>query len=168
MATDNLNITELTPNQTAKTQTINDALQKLDVATQDGLAVAFTANARTLTGDEFTSHFEFVAGALTGNGTLTVPLTKRFFAVDNSGSGHQLTVKGATGAAVVIASGNRSLVKCDGTDCKVYASTGAVTAADIAAMDFSILSTSNPGGGKLWLNGTGGSPVGGALWVGAA
>lgn len=171
MATSNLGITELTTNQNAKTATINDAFEQIDGATQDQLAVTFTANARTLSGDEYTNHFEFVAGTLAGNGTLTVPLTKRFFAVDNAASGHQLTVAGATGASVVVASGAKALIKCDGTNCKLYAaSTGGggspVTVADIEGLDFSVLPTSDPGGGKLWLNGGGGSPASGAVWVG--
>jgi len=44
--------------------------------------------------------------------------------------------------------------------------TGAVvlTTADIAALDLSTLPKSDPGGGKLWINGGGGSS--GALFVG--
>lgn len=40
-----------------------------------------------------------------------------------------------------------------------------LTAAMLAALDLSTLPTSNPGGGKVWINGGGGAS--GALWVGA-
>lgn len=155
--TSNLAINEVAPSQTSKETTINDGFEQVDNATQDSFNFSFTTNARTLSGTEFTNHFEFIAGTLTGNGILTVPLTKRFFAVDNSGSGHQLTVKGSTGATVVMASGDLALIKCDGTDCKLYAGAsgggGGVSEADIAALDFSGLPTSDPGSGMLWLNG---------------
>ena len=55
--TPNLNITELTPNQTTKTVDINNGFVKLDGATQGQFAPAFTSNARTLTGDEFTGSY---------------------------------------------------------------------------------------------------------------
>lgn len=44
--------------------------------------------------------------------------------------------------------------------------TGSVTLAttDIAALNLSTLPTSDPGSGKIWINGGGGSS--GALWVG--
>jgi hypothetical protein len=42
----------------------------------------------------------------------------------------------------------------------------AVTPAVIAALDFSTLPTSDPGSGKLWINGNG--AANGPLWVGPA
>jgi hypothetical protein len=42
----------------------------------------------------------------------------------------------------------------------------AVTPAVLALLDFSTLPTSDPGSGKLWINGGGGAA--GALWVGPA
>jgi hypothetical protein len=159
VATSNLAVTELTTNQTGKTVTINDAFEKIDNATQDDLAVTFTSNLRTLTGLEFTSSFMFVAGTLSATGTLTVPLTRRFFAVDNTGSGHDLTVKGSTGATVSVASGDLAILYCNGTGIEALGgATGGgggspVTAAAILALDFSGAPTSDPGGGKLWLNG---------------
>lgn len=181
-----LGIHEIAPTQTDKTTTMNDAIVQLEGATQDNFAVVFTVNARTLSATEYTNHVCFVCGSLSGTGTLTVPLTKRLFVVDNSAGGspaHDVTVQGATGASATVTAGTVSLLYCDGTDVKSFTasvvSTGAVTSfntrtgavtlteADIANLDLSTLPTSDPGGGKVWINGGGGSPASGALWVGS-
>jgi len=121
--TPNLNITELTTNQNGKTVTINNGFVKIDGATQGLLVVSFTANARTLTADEYTSHVCFVASYLSASGTLTVPLTERLFVVDNTynvSPVQDLVVGGATGAIATVSGGTVSLLYCDGVDVKSF------------------------------------------------
>ncbi len=181
--TPNLNITELTTNQTGKTIDINNGFVKLDGATQGQISPAFTSNVRTLTADEFTGNYEILIPTLSATGTLTVPLSKRLFAVNNLGNAsHDVVVKGASGATVDVPALSLVELRNDGTGVYAFSAagviggavtsfntrTGAVTLAeaDIANLDLSSLPTSDPGGGKVWLNGGGGSPASGALWVG--
>lgn len=125
--TPNLDITELTTNQNGKTVTINDGFVKIDGATQGQLAPSFTANARTLTGAEFTASYEVVVPALAATGTLTVPLTKRLFAVNNLGNAtYGCVVKGASGATVTVPASGLVEIRNDGTGC--YAFTAAAGA----------------------------------------
>ena len=114
--TDNLAITEVAPNQDQKETTINNGLNQLDNATQGLLAISFTANARTLTATEFTSHLDFQCGALTAAGTLTIPNTKRLFTVDNRSSGHSCTITNGSGSTVAVPSGVMAIIRNNGTD----------------------------------------------------
>lgn len=114
--TDNLGVVEVATNQTAKEVTLNNALNKLDNATQGRLAVNFTANARTLSATEFTNAVMFVCAGLTGAAVLTVPLTKRLFVVDTASQPYGVTVKGPTGSGVFLSGGSRAQLYCDGTN----------------------------------------------------
>lgn len=179
--TPNLNITELTTNQNNKVIDLNNGFVKIDGATQGSISPAFTSNVRTLNSDEFTGSYEIVIPALSATGTLTVPLTKRVFAVNNLGNAsHDVVVKGASGATVDVAA--LSLVELRNTGTGIFAFTGSgggggggggavssvnsrtgavvLIGSDFANLDLSGLPTSNPGGGKAWLNG-------GVLQVGA-
>lgn len=113
----NLGFALVASSQAQKEVTMNAALVQLSAAGNASLSISFITNARTLTADEFTSHFMFVCGALTGTGTLTVPLSHRFFAVNNSlnnSPAHAVTVQGATGASASVAGGALGLLYCDG------------------------------------------------------
>ncbi len=141
--TNYLTITEVASGQNQKETTINNGFVRIDQATQGGLAVTFTANAKTLTTDQFTGNFIFSASNQTASATLTVPLSRRFFAVHNANSTYDIVVGGATGATVTVAPSSMQFVYCDGTDClsaavnaesgvlSVVGLTGAVTLSDL-------------------------------------
>ena len=175
--TPNLGITELTTNQTGKTIDINNGFVKLDNATQGGLATVFTANERTLTPAEFTGAVCFSCDTVSATGTLTVPLSRRMFVVDNRANPtHGIIVKGTTGGTVTVDGGVVAQLYNDGATIVAVAAlsvgggavasfnsrTGAVvlTAADFLGLDLSGAPVSDPGSGKPWLNG-------GVLQVGA-
>ena len=125
MATPNLNITELVDSQTGKTVTINDALAKLDDATQGELAHVITGNT-TVDAEDFTTYFAHVMGGAPGAAfNFNVPASKRLFRVENN-SGQTATVQttgvSPAGDAVVVQSGARALLYCDGEN--VHSVTG--------------------------------------------
>jgi len=162
-----LAIAHIAPTQTDKTTTMNDMVDTLEAALQDQLAVSFAAGNVTLTALQYTRHLCFVGSGAAVARVMTVPLTKRLFAVRNLNS-DTLTIGGTTGATVVLAASSAAIILCDGTDCTVFGSggpgptgpSGTFTATNFAAMDLSTLPTTDPGSGKPWLNG-------GVLQVGA-
>lgn len=103
--------------QNQKEVTANAALGTLSAAMNKSLAISFTANARTLSSPEFKGNFMFTCGALTAPGTLTVPLTSRFFAISNvlnNSPAYTVTVQGSSGAAAIVTGGALGLLYCDG------------------------------------------------------
>ncbi len=155
-----LSIPLVAPTQTDKTTTLNDAIAAIEDATQDQLAVDMSAGNVTLTATQFTRHAVFMCSGLTADRDLVVPLTKRVFVVRNA-SAHNLTVKGASGATVVIAAGDGSIIHDDGTNCVELAAGGAGVAgptglaggAITIPYTFSTTTTNaDPGGGTLRLN----------------
>jgi hypothetical protein len=119
MATPNLGITYVAQNQNSKEVTINAGFDALDNAGNRGFAVSLaTGNAATVTATNFTNNAVLVCTGHTASAILTVPLTNRLFAVINAAN-FQLTVKGATGATVVVAGLSSVLVFCDGTKCNL-------------------------------------------------
>jgi hypothetical protein len=85
MATTYLGITEVVASQNQKEVTINQALEDLDTAGNSRLAVDVLAGNVTLTATEFTRNFMIEATGAPGvSRTLYVPVTARFFAVQNS------------------------------------------------------------------------------------
>lgn len=118
-----LAIPELTPTQTDKTTTINDAILALEAATQDQLPISLAGGSLTLTPTQFTRYAVFLVSGQTAPQTLTVPLSKRLFAVRNAGA-FTVTVGGATGATVAVTAGSGSIIQCDATNCMVFGSGG--------------------------------------------
>jgi hypothetical protein len=116
-----LGIPEIAPTQTDKTTTINDAIVALESATQDQLAINLAGGSLTLSAMQFTRYAVFYISGQTAAQTLTVPLTKRLFAVRNAGA-FAITVAGSSGATVSVAPGNGSIIQCTGTDCVVFGS----------------------------------------------
>ena len=77
-----------------------------------------------LTGTELNRIAYSFTGTLTGNRTIIVPATVQQYWVTNATTGaYNFTVKTSTGAGVLIASGSRSIMYCDGTNV-VNADTG--------------------------------------------
>lgn len=148
------------PTQNDKTTTMNDAIAAIEDATQDQLAVSFASGNVTLTALQYTRHLVFICSGLTADRNLVVPLTKRLFVVRNS-SAYNVTVKGATGATVVIAAGDGAIIHCDATDCVSLAAggagptgpTGLPGGAITIGYTFDTTTTnSDPGSGTLRLN----------------
>jgi hypothetical protein len=106
-----LNLDTIAAGQQQMYQTSNDADSELEKATNDWLAVAMSADV-ALTGPQFTRAYTFVlSGSVTHN--LTVPATKRIFAVENESSAAQNVVCGST--SIPVAAGDIAVFKTDGT-----------------------------------------------------
>jgi len=117
-----LGITQVSPSQSSKEATINDAIQALEDATNATLSVSYAAVSNyTLTGNEATRNMIFKATGATGACELRFPITvnsnptNRLFVAVNE-SGHALTVKFASGAGsvVVIPNGEARLIAASG------------------------------------------------------
>lgn len=108
--------------QNQKEVTINADLVQISASMNANLPIVFTANSRTLSPTEYTTYFCFVCGALTGTGTLTVPLTPRIFAVDNTGNAsHSVTVEATvTGSSASVAASGLKLLYCDGISVRAF------------------------------------------------
>jgi hypothetical protein len=71
----------------------------------------------TLTGTELNRIAYGFTGTLTGNRVIIVPATVQQYWVNNETTGpYNFTVKTSTGAGVLVTSGSRSILYCDGTD----------------------------------------------------
>lgn len=152
MATDNLAITELTTNQTGKTITINDGFAKIDGATQGAISPSFTSNVRTLTADEFTGNYAIVVPSLSATGTLTVPLSKRVFAVDNRGNAsHDVIVKGPSGTTVDVPALAQMELRNDGTGISTFTPPAPGTTSRHFSYSAGWLPGANPNGGFVAL-----------------
>lgn len=119
MPSPHLSIPHVQESQAQKHVTINEAIDALDKAMQAELAHADTVSF-DITAAEFTENFHHrLTGAFGADITVSVPATKRFFAVSNeSGGGFNgiVQVTGGGGASVTVADGARRLLYADGTD----------------------------------------------------
>jgi hypothetical protein len=122
MATSNLGLVEVTAAQTQKEVTINNALEKLDQATQGNISITITAN-RVLTATEFTENFFFnLGGSSPGAFNLDLPATgtptyARFFCVrNNTGSTATVRANNGSGGTDSLATGTTRLYYSDGTN----------------------------------------------------
>jgi hypothetical protein len=87
--------------------------------------VAGTGN-YTLTGTELNRIAYSFTGTLTGNRTIIVPATVQQYWVNNQTTGaFNFTIKTSAGTGVLVASGSRSILYCDGTNV-VNADTGGI------------------------------------------
>jgi hypothetical protein len=78
----------------------------------------------TLTGTELNRIVYGFTGTLTGNRNIIVPTTVQQYWVNNETTGaFNFTIKTSAGSGVLVASGSRSILYCDGTDV-VNADTG--------------------------------------------
>jgi hypothetical protein len=111
-----LGILEVAASQDQKEVTINDAIIALENAGNAVLAVTFASNAATLSAAQFKGSACFSCSGQSANAVLTVPLAKRLFVVNNTGS-FQVTVGGASGTTAVVAAASAGLIYCDATNC---------------------------------------------------
>lgn len=136
MATPNLAIVTVVASQNQKEVTINNGFAQIDNATNATFAVTFTSNAATLSGTQFTNAMVFVCPSNGASATLTVPLTKRAFYVDNTASANTVIVGGATGSTVTVPAGGVLPILCNGTNCRTTsapAGVGTGTVTSVAA-----------------------------------
>lgn len=131
-----LGIEQVSANQTQKEVTINDAILQLEAATNGTFNVDYTGVlSKTLSVDNYTGFFIFVAGAATADAILQYPSevngnpTSRLVAVRNT-TGFGLTVKAdtGTGTTVVIPNGEARLLAMVGEDTFIAAEPGIAVA----------------------------------------
>lgn len=119
-----LGINEIADNQASWEATHNDAIEQLARATNDTLAVTLTANAATVSADDFNANLELSVSGATGSATLTVPQTKRLFVVRNTGSTHTLQVKMPTGTSITMDASSIALIISDASNLTAVIGTG--------------------------------------------
>lgn len=135
MASPNLNITHVAASQNQKEVTINDAIDKLDLAVTDTATYDMASGNATVTAAEFRENVYFAPQAtLTAPRTLTIPTAiKRLFVASNGNAAAANTLTVACGAtSVVIPGGERRLLYTDGTTVREIGGGGALaTLADV-------------------------------------
>jgi hypothetical protein len=116
----NLGITHLQANSDQPEVPVNAAVDKLDQAGNDTVALTVTGNT-IVTAIEFNENYLLILnGAPAADFTLTVPANKRKFAVENN-TGRNATVTTGSGATVVLSDGQRRELYCDATNVKATA-----------------------------------------------
>lgn len=116
MPTPILGFTTITTASTSKEVLISDTFAEIENAFNRGLVLDFSSANVTLTDTQWTRNIFFICSPVVGNRDLIVPLTVRFFAVRNDGTvGGTITVRGATGATVVLAQDEGAILFCNGT-----------------------------------------------------
>ena len=108
-----LGITELADGQIDQFITANEAFEALEAASNDFLAVDLTSGDVVLTGAQFTDYFFFRCSGHSVVRALTVPQSKRFFAVQNLGTEAVNVTRGTSTATVAV--GQAGIFYTDGT-----------------------------------------------------
>ena len=108
-----LGFTLLSNSQVNHNLTVNDALQSLESATQDFLAVDLTAANATVSAEDFKKYFMFRCSGHTVARDLTVQASKRFFCVHNLGTATLSIKLGST--TLTLATTLSGFYYCDGT-----------------------------------------------------
>lgn len=107
-----LNLDTIAPGQQSMYQTSNDADNQLERAMNDVLALTVNTDI-TVTSDQFTRNFVMQISGNASVFNVTIPRSKRFFSVENTGSASVNIVLGTTSLAV--AAGDSALFYGDGT-----------------------------------------------------
>ena len=115
MPSPNLAVAHVAASQNQKEVTINDAIDALDRAMTDTLALDLSAGSLSLTAAQLRSAFVLrPAGALTGPASILVPQIRRVFALVNTDSAFAVTVeRGAS--AIVVQPGEGALLISEGS-----------------------------------------------------
>jgi hypothetical protein len=144
MPSPNLAIAHVAASQNQKEVTINDAIDALDRAMTDTLALDLSAGSLSLTAAQLRSAFVLCPeGALAGPAVLTVPVLRRVFAVLNTDTAFAITVERGA-AAIVVQPGESALLICDGTaDGLFRVGPGA------PVYDFGMVAGTSPGAGEV-------------------
>ena len=145
MTSPNLAITHVAASQNQKEVTVNDAIDALDRAMTEVLAVSFAAGPVTLTAMQFRTAAVFMpSAALTTAANLNVPQQKRGFTVVNTDASYSINViRGTTSLAV--RPGRSMAFYTDGTTNGLYR----LGPPDQAVYDFGMLQTAVPTPGAV-------------------
>lgn len=116
MASPNLAIAHVAAAQNQKEVTVNDAIDKLDLAGNDTVDIDCTAGNTTVTAADYRENFLLrITGTPAADFTLTLPDGKRVAAIHNT-TAKAATVRTATlGATVALRAGKLSIVASRGT-----------------------------------------------------
>ena len=109
-----LGIQQVATNQNEKELTINDGFLRLEKSLNDVLAISMAAGNVTVTLDDFQSHFYLSVSGQTATRTLTIPVSKRMFAVGNSGA-YAITVTTGSGVTATVGAGAVCVILGDNT-----------------------------------------------------
>lgn len=144
MPSPNLAVTHVAAAQNQKEVTINDAVDALDRALTDTLALDLSTGALTLTAAQLRSAMALrPAAALSGPSTITLPQLRRVFAVLNTDAVHALTVQRGT-ASVLLVPGESAILICDGSANGLFrAGSGA------PVYDFGMVANETPAAGAV-------------------
>jgi hypothetical protein len=117
MSSPNLAIAHVAAAQNQKEVTVNDAIDKLDLASNDTVDIDCSAGSTTVSAADYRENFLIrLTGTPAADFTLTLPDGKRVAALHNT-SGRTVTVRTATlGATVTLRSGELSIVGSRGTN----------------------------------------------------
>lgn len=118
MASDNLNLDQLTGAENEKTNLINDIFQQLEDAVTEQLSVAVLGVTLVLTSDQCYRYmvYEFT-GTPGANRDVEVLTGKKLYLCENAVTdGSVLTVKTNAGTGIALAQGVKKILYCDGTN----------------------------------------------------
>lgn len=120
MASDNLQVDQLTGAENEKTNKINDIIQQLEDGLLELEAIAMADANRTITDAEFNRNVAFrFTGTLTANRDIRLPDTRRRFLIvqNNTTGGFSLVVRSTSGGATAtVPNGEAQLIYYDGVD----------------------------------------------------
>ncbi|AXQ68671.1 tail protein [Caulobacter phage CcrPW] len=115
--TPDLHLPLVAPNQNQKEATINTALAILESAANDSVTISLISGNLTLNDDQYTKYFHHQFVDHLSSRIVSLPATRRWFAVENLGSGPiTFKVTGSTGLSAELPSGKIGLVVSDGVD----------------------------------------------------
>jgi hypothetical protein len=115
MPSPNLAVTHVAAAQNQKEVTINDAIDALDRALTDTLALDLSTGALTLTAAQLRSAMVLrPEGALSAPATITLPQLRRVFVALNTDAVHGLTLQRGT-SSVLLVPGESAVLICDGS-----------------------------------------------------
>jgi hypothetical protein len=115
MPSPNLAIAHVAASQNQKEVTINDAIDALDRAMTDTLALDLSTGSLSVTATQLRAAMVLhPIGALTSPASILVPQNRRVFALVNTDSAFTITVERGA-AAIVVQPGESALLICDGT-----------------------------------------------------
>jgi hypothetical protein len=144
MPSPNLAIAHVAASQNQKEVTINDAIDALDRAMTDTLALDLSAGSLALTAAQLRAAMVLhPMGALAGPGAVLVPQIRRVFALVNTDSAFTITVeRGAL--AIVVQPGENALLICDGTADGLFR-----VGPGTPVYDFGMVTGTSPGAGEV-------------------
>lgn len=115
--TPDLHLPLVAPNQDQKETTINTALAILEASANDSVLISLASGNVTLNDDQYTKYFLHQFNGNSVVRTVTLPNTRRWFAVENLGSASiTFKITGSTGLTLDLPSGKIGLAVSDGVD----------------------------------------------------